>query len=200
VEVADVTDWASLLAASERLQAAFGPAGIVVANAGIVHNQCSVEELDPAVWEAVLAVDLTGVFLTAKAAIPQLRQRGGGVITMISSVAGLRAAPGYAAYIAAKHGVLGLMGSLASELASDGVRVNAVCPATVDTPMLDVQAADLGLERAVASEQWAAQHLIKRLITPDEVADAVLWLASDEARMVTGVAFPVDGGLLQRWD
>lgn len=197
--VADVSDWKAVRDVAGELHDALGPARIVIANAGIVHEPRTVAELDVEVWERVVAVDLTGAFLTAKAAIPQVRQRSGGVIILISSVGGLRAAPGYAAYVAAKHGVLGLMGTLASELASDGIRVNAVCPATVDTPMLDGEAVALGIERDAAAEIWSAQHLIKRLITPDEVADAVLWLASDEARMVTGVAFPLDGGLLQRW-
>jgi NAD(P)-dependent dehydrogenase (short-subunit alcohol dehydrogenase family) len=198
-ETADVSDWGGVQVAAERLHDTLGPARIVIANAGIVHDPRDVAELDVEVWERVVAVDLTGAFLTAKAAIPQLRQRPGGVIVFISSVGGLRAAPGYGAYVAAKHGVVGLMGTLANELADDGIRVNAVCPGTVDTPMLDGEAAALGLERDAALEIWSAQHLIKRLITPDEVADAVLWLSSEEARMVTGVAFPLDGGLLQRW-
>jgi (+)-trans-carveol dehydrogenase len=197
--IADVSDWTALCDVAGQLQEALGPARVVVANAGIVHDPHGVAELDVEVWERVVAVNLTGAFLTAKAAIPQLRQPRGGVIIFISSVGGLRAAPGYAAYVAAKHGVVGLMGTLANELADDGIRVNAVCPATVDTPMLDKEAAALGIEREAADEIWSAQHLIKRLITPDEVADAVLWLASDKARMVTGVAFPIDAGLLQRW-
>jgi NAD(P)-dependent dehydrogenase (short-subunit alcohol dehydrogenase family) len=90
------------------------------------------------------------------------------------------------------------MRTLANELAGEEIRVNAVCPGWVDTPMVDEQAADLGLSREAATKLFTADHLIKRLVTPDEVSDAVLWLASPRSSMVTGVALPVDGGLLAR--
>jgi NAD(P)-dependent dehydrogenase (short-subunit alcohol dehydrogenase family) len=196
--VADVSRWDEVSDAAGRLKRALGPARVAVANAGIVPGGAFVEHLDPSEWERVLAVNLSGVFHTAKAAIPQLREAGGGSLVLISSTAGLGAGPGYAAYYSSKHGVIGLMRTLANELAGEEIRVNAVCPGWVDTPMVDEQAADLGLSREAAAELFTADHLIKRLVTPDEVSDAVLWLASPQASMVTGVALPVDGGLLAR--
>ena len=196
--VADVSRWDEVSDAARRLKRALGPATVAVANAGIVPGGAFVEQLDPSEWERVLAVNLSGVFHTAKAAIPQLREAGGGSLVLISSTAGLGAGPGYAAYYSSKHGVIGLMRTLANELAGEEIRVNAVCPGWVDTPMVDEQAADLGLSREAAAELFTADHLIKRLVTPDEVSDAVLWLASPQASMVTGVALPVDGGLLAR--
>jgi NAD(P)-dependent dehydrogenase (short-subunit alcohol dehydrogenase family) len=157
-----------------------------------------VEQLDPSDWARVVAVNLTGAFHTAKAAIPQLREVGGGSLVLISSTAGLGAGPGYAAYYSSKHGVIGLMRTLANELAGDGIRVNAVCPGWVDTGMVDSQAADAGLTREEAAKLFTGDHLIQRLIRPDEISDAVLWLASPHAAMVTGVALPVDGGHLAR--
>ena len=196
--VADVSHWSDVSAAAAALKRALGPARVVVANAGIVPSGDFVEHLDPSEWERVLAVNLSGVFHTAKAAIPQLREAGSGSLVLISSTAGLGAGPGYAAYYSSKHGVIGLMRTLANELAGEEIRVNAVCPGWVDTPMVDEQAADLGLSRDAAANLFTADHLIQRLVTPDEVSDAVLWLASPQSSMVTGVALPVDGGLLAR--
>jgi NAD(P)-dependent dehydrogenase (short-subunit alcohol dehydrogenase family) len=193
--VADVTDADALAAAAGDVERRLGPVGVVAAAAGITHEPAEVAALDPATWQRVLAVNLTGVFLTAKAAIPQLRRRGSGAIVIVASVGGVRGTPGYAGYIASKHGVLGLMRSLAAELAPDGIRVNAVCPGSVDTPMLRAQADGLGEE---AARRWWEGHLLQRLITADEVAAAVAWLAGDESRMTTGVALPVDGGYLER--
>jgi len=194
--VADVADWDAVAAAAASLRERLGPVGVVVANAGIVPGGEFIELTDPAVWARVIAVNLTGAFHTAKAAIPQLKERGDGAIVFISSTAGLGAGPGYGPYYASKHGVIGLMRNLANEVATDGIRVNAVCPGWVDTPMVDSQAADYGMTRAQAAEMFVSDHLIKRLITPDEISDAVLWLAT--SRMTTGVALPVDGGLLAR--
>ena len=116
----------------------------------------------------------------------------------VASIAGLVAVADRAAYNASKHGVIGLMRTLANELAPIGVRVNAVCPGWVDTPMFDAQVEIAGLTKPEAVTRWAPDQLIERLVTPDEVSDAVLWLLSPAARMITGVALPVDGGMLER--
>jgi (+)-trans-carveol dehydrogenase len=194
---ADVSDWDQLQTAAGRLEREIGPAGIVVVNAGIPSHKTYVEHLPPAAWARVLAVNLTGAYLTAKAAIPQLRASGDGVLVFISSVSGMRGFPGAAEYNASKHGVLGLMKTLANELAPDGIRVNALCPGWVDTPMLDVEAAALGREPGDMRREWASTHLLDDLVTTDDVSNALLWLVSSDARMVTGVALPVDGGLLE---
>jgi len=141
-------------------------------------------------------VNLTGVFHTAKAAIPQLGEGGG--MVLVSSISGLRGYAEAGAYNASKHGVIGLMRTLANELAPMGVRVNAICPGWVDTPMFDAQVEIAGFSKAEAVTRWAPDQLIERLVTPDEVSDAVLWLLSPAARMITGVALPIDGGMLER--
>jgi len=193
---ADVVDWAAVETGAAMLRERLGPASVVVANAGIVLTGDHVVDLDPGEWRRVIEVNLTGAFLTAKAAVPQLREAGGGSLILISSVCGLTTSPGYAAYNASKHGVIGLMRTLANELAPDAVTVNAICPGWVRTPMLD-QSVDAAAGTGAHADDFARMHLIERLIEPEEVTDAVEWLASPGARMVTGIALPVDGGLLE---
>jgi NAD(P)-dependent dehydrogenase (short-subunit alcohol dehydrogenase family) len=197
--VADVADWAAVEEGAARLRESLGPASVAVANAGIVLSGDHVADLDPAEWRKVIDVNLTGAFHTAKAAIPQLREAGDAALILISSVCGLTTSPGYAAYNTSKHGVIGLMRTLANELGPDAITVNAVCPGWVRTPMLD-QSAEQDAGAAGDPEAFARMHLIERLVEPEEVTDAVLWLASPGARMVTGVALPVDGGLLESRD
>ena len=195
--VADVTDWEALQAGAETLREALGPAEVVVANAGIILSGERIEELDPDAWQRVIDVNLTGAFLTARAAIPQLREAGDGSLILVSSVCGLTASAGFGAYNASKHGVIGLMRTLANELGADGITVNAVCPGWVRTPMLGVSVEDAG----VSGDDLGAftrMNLIERLIQPEEVTEAVVWLASDGARMVTGTALPVDAGLMEK--
>ena len=195
---ADVSRWIDVADAARELQTALGDVDVVVANAGIVGDLAPVETLEPASWARVIGVNLTGAFHIAKAAVPQLRRSTAGSIVLTASAASFFAYPDYSAYSASKHGILGLMRALANELGGFGVRVNAVCPGWVDTPMLDHEAAAAGLSREAAVAGWVREHLIERLVTPDEVADAVLWLSSRAAAMVTGVALPVDGGQLVR--
>ena len=193
---ADVGDWAALSAAAEQAERELGPVSAVVANAGVLGPVASIRDLDPGAWDQVIRVNLTGVFHTAKAAIPQLGEGGG--MVLVSSISGLRGYAEAGAYNASKHGVIGLMRTLANELAAMGVRVNAVCPGWVDTPMFDAQVEIAGFSKAEAVTRWAPDQLIERLVTPDEVSDAVLWLLSPAARMITGVALPIDGGMLER--
>jgi NAD(P)-dependent dehydrogenase (short-subunit alcohol dehydrogenase family) len=194
--VCDVTDPDAVEAATAELERALGPASVAVLAAGVKASATPIAELELADWDRVVAVNLTGVFLSMKAGIAQLRRAGGGSIVVIASAAGLGAGPGYAAYYASKHGAIGLMKTAANELAGEGIRVNAVCPGWVDTPMFDAEVAEQGWDRARGIEEFAGDHLIQRLIEPDEIADAVIWLASPRASMVTGIALPVDGGLL----
>jgi NAD(P)-dependent dehydrogenase (short-subunit alcohol dehydrogenase family) len=193
----DIGDWDSMSSAAAQLEESFGAADIVVANAAIMMEPIHLEETSIELWRRIVDVDLNGAFITAKAAVPQLRKGEGGSLVMISSVSGICGHPRFAAYNAAKHGVIGLTRTLANELGREGVRVNAVCPGWVDTPMLDDEAANLGMSREEAVEMWATQHLIPRLVQTDEISDAVLWLASDASAMVTGATLPVDGGLFE---
>jgi (+)-trans-carveol dehydrogenase len=196
---ADVSDWSAMSMAGDELAARLGPAQIVVANAWRPQERLApTDELAPDDWRRVLEVCLTGAFLTAKAAIPQMRSAGGGSITFISSTAGVCGFAGWAAYVAAKHGLLGLMKTVANEYAHDGIRANAICPGTVDTPALDWEAQASGVDRDTLVRDEARQHLIERVIAPAEISDAVLWLSSAAAAMVTGVTMPVDGGFLAK--
>lgn len=194
--VADVRDPAAIEAAAAELEQRLGPASVAVLGAGVKAASTPIADLDPADWDRVVAVNLTGVFLSMKAAIGQHRRAGDGTIVVIASAAGLGAGPGYAAYYASKHGTIGLMRTAANELAAERIRVNAICPGWVDTPMFDAEVAEMGWDRDHAVRTYAGDHLFQRLIEPDEIADAVIWLASPAASMVTGVAMPVDGGLL----
>lgn len=192
---ADVSSWDQVESAGAELREKLGPAEVVVANAGILATGEELVEVDPADWQRVIDVNLTGVFHTAKAAVPQLRDTGGGSLILISSIMGITASPGFAAYNAAKHGVIGLMRTLANELGNDAITVNAICPGWVRTPMLEGSLDELEPGDSVAS--LTAMNLIDRLVEPEEVTDAVLWLASPGSRMVTGVALPVEGGLME---
>jgi NAD(P)-dependent dehydrogenase (short-subunit alcohol dehydrogenase family) len=196
--VVDVTDWTAMIEMANDLERSIGPTETVVASAGVINNQEELATLGLDAWNRVLEVNLTGVFLTMKASIPQMKRQGGGSAIIVASVSGLRASPGYGAYTASKHGVIGLMRCLANELAPDNIRVNAVCPGSVDTPMLDAQADDLGIDRSEADDMWARAHLLPRLVTPEEVAEAIGWLASDASKSITGVALPIDIGALAR--
>lgn len=192
---ADVSSWEQVEAAAAELRSRLGPADVVVANAGILPTGEQLVDVDPADWQRVIDVNLTGVFHTAKAAVPQLRETRGGSLILISSIMGITASPGFAAYNAAKHGVIGLMRTLANELGDDAITVNAICPGWVRTPMLEGSLDELEPGDSVAS--LTAMGLIDRLIEPEEVTAAVLWLASPGSRMVTGVALPVEGGLME---
>jgi NAD(P)-dependent dehydrogenase (short-subunit alcohol dehydrogenase family) len=195
---ADVSQWDQVAAAADQFRRALGEASVIIANAGIVGDIAPIETVDPGAWSRVLDVNLTGAFHTIKAAIPQLRAHSNSAIVLVASAASFFSFPRYAAYCASKAGMIGLLRAAANELGGDGIRVNAVCPGWVDTPMLDGEAEAAGLTRNEAVAGWVQEHILQRLITPDEVSDMVLWLASDSARMVTGAAVPIDAGQLVR--
>jgi NAD(P)-dependent dehydrogenase (short-subunit alcohol dehydrogenase family) len=196
--VADITDWDAVGAGAARLRETLGPAQVVVANAGIIGDGTEVADLEPDDWRRVLDVNLTGHFFTAKAAVPQLREADGRrSMVLVSSICGLTASRGFSAYNASKHGVIGLMRTLAHELGPDGIAVNAVCPGWVDTPMLAASLDDAGADAGDLSS-FTSMNLIERLIDPEEVTETVVWLASPSASAVTGVALPVDLGLMEK--
>jgi meso-butanediol dehydrogenase/(S,S)-butanediol dehydrogenase/diacetyl reductase len=184
----DVTDAASCAAAVAHTLDAHGRLDIVANVAGIGVG-ARITDVDPDDWRRIIEVNLTGTFLLSQAAVPALVASGGNIVNM-ASVAGLRATPYNAAYCASKGGVVMLTKSMAIELAKDGVRVNAVCPASVDTPFLRnfelPEGADLSLFARAASPMG-------RQLEPDEVAAAVAYLASDEARTVSGTTLVLDG-------
>ena len=195
--VADVSDPAGVGAGAARLREALGPAAVVVVNAGIILTGEHIEELELDAWRRVIDVNLTGAFLTSKAAIPQLREARDGALILVSSVCGLTASAGFGAYNASKHGVIGLMRTLANELGPHGVTVNAVCPGWVRTPMLGASIEDANADSEDLSE-FVDMTLIGRLTEPEEVTAAVVFLASPGARSITGAVLPIDGGLMEK--
>lgn len=205
-EIVDVRDLAGMRAATDRGAARFGGLDVVCATAGITSRGMAVE-LDENAWRTMLDVNLTGVWHTCRAGAPHLIARGAGSVILTSSIAGLRGLVGVAHYTAAKHGVVGLMRSLANELAPHHVRVNCVNPTNVDTPMIqnDVVSSAFrpDLDRPPTRAEFAdAARSMNMLavpwIDPLDVANAALFLASDEARYITAITLPVDAGATQR--
>jgi NAD(P)-dependent dehydrogenase (short-subunit alcohol dehydrogenase family) len=147
--------------------------------------------------DAILGLNLRGALLCAQAAIPPMRRRGGGSIVLVSSVQGFQALPGCVVYGATKAGLIRAAQTLAVEVGQHGIRVNAIAPGTIDTPMLARDLEPMGAEAAEAFlEQVRAANALGRIGRPEEIADAVVWLASDESSYVTGTCLTVDGGFL----
>ena len=188
--VCDVADEASVAAMVEATVARFGRLDAAFNSAGIQSPATDAADEDGDRFDVVTAVNLKGAWASMKHELKQMRRQGSGAIVNCSSLGGLVGNPGRAAYHATKHGVIGLTRSAALEYASRGVRINAICPGTIDTPMVQsmVAAGDLSIEESVA------QLPIGRLGTAQEIADSVLWLCSPGAGFVVGVALPVDGG------
>ena len=186
----------SLAAEVSRLVAetvqTFGRLDAAHNNAGVEGIRVPLTEMSEENWDRVQAVNLKGVWLCMKYEIPQMLRQGGGAIVNTSSVAGLIGMKGSAAYGSAKHGVVGLTKTAALEFATRGVRINAVCPGAIRTPMTErLMGHDLEREAMYMSIQP-----IGRFGTTQEIAEAVVWLCSDAASLVTGVAMPVDGGIM----
>jgi len=203
---ADVRDQAALDETVARALAAFGRIDIVVANAG-TFSHAPAWELSDDQWQDVVDVNLTGVWRTIKACVPSMIALGrGGAVVLTSSVTGLHGYANIASYAAAKHGVNGLMRTLANELGPHGIRVNSVCPGLINTDMMmndEIYAlfrpdvANPTLEDA--REAFRAKQLLPMdWLEPRDVSNAIAFLVSEEARAITGVALPVDGGQLAR--
>lgn len=182
----DVTSLADQERAVAIVLEEFGTLDFAHNNAGI-ELQKTVLETTEEEWDRVHDVNLKGVFLGVKAQLPAMIANGGGSIVNTASAAGILGLPGYSGYASSKHGVVGLTRSVAVEAADTGVRVNAVCPASIATPML------LSLPAEEQATLLSGQA-IKRLGDPDEVAQAVVWLASERASFITGISLPVDAG------
>ena len=191
VVAADVTDRAAVDAVVAHAVAAHGRLDVVANVAGIPQFG-RVDDLSDAEWQRQLDVNLTGPFTVCRAALPHLRATRGCIVN-VASIAGLQGQAYTAAYCASKGGLVALTRALAVELALDGVRVNCVCPAAVDTPLLAEVAHRIPPD-ADPRLLDRLQMLMPGLVTPGQVADAVAWLASDAAALVTGQALALDGG------
>ena len=189
---ADVSQASEVDALIGKVVKAYGRLDCAHNNAGIEGNSAKIADYDEADWDRVIAINLTGVWLCMKYEIPQMLQQGGGAIVNTSSVAGLLGFRTGSAYVASKHGVLGLTKTAALEYAKSGIRVNAVCPGAIDTPMMG-RITDHRPHRAA---KMAAGEPVGRMGTPQEIAEAVVWLCSDAASFVTGHPMTVDGGIV----
>ncbi|WP_328460638.1 SDR family NAD(P)-dependent oxidoreductase [Streptomyces sp. NBC_00448] len=200
--VADVCDPAAVAEAVRRTVHAFGGLDVLVTSAGI-QRYGTVADTDDKTWDEVFAVNVKGVFLAARAALPHLRRSaGGGAVVVVSSVQGRATQSNVAAYAAAKGALNALVRSMAVDEAPNGVRVNAVCPGSVDTPMLR-RSAELFTDGSAGAvtrllDDWGRDHPLGRIARPREVAEVIAFLAGARAAFVTGVDVPVDGGLLAK--
>ena len=194
---ADVTSSADMGGLVAFTTDVYGGLDVLINSAG-VQRYGTVVETEERVWDEVLNVNLKGIYLASKHAIPEMRKRGGGAIVNLSSVQAFASQKGVAAYTASKGGVNALTRAMALDHAQENIRANAVCPGSVDTPMLR-WAADLFKGSKSAEEtvkDWGKAHPLGRVATPEEVAEVIAFLASPRARFVTGSEYKVDGGLL----
>lgn len=180
----NMRDGASVQALVDKTVETYGSLDIVVNNAGIFDKYASILDTSEEQWDLILDVNLKGIYLMAKAAIPGMIERGGGTFVNIASVAGLVAAKGGAAYTASKHGVIGLTKHMVSEYAKDGIRTNAIAPGTIVTPLIKDVVANIPTDPVP----------MRRFGQPNEVAELAVFLASDEAQFMNGAIVPIDGG------
>jgi len=195
--VADVTDSTSVSAAFETARQHFGPVHILVNNAGQAAS-AKFTDTDETLWNRIMAVNVNGTYLCTRQAVRDMLQIGYGRIVNIASIAGLRGGAYISAYVASKHAVVGLTRSLALELATKNITVNAVCPGYTDTDIVRNAIADIvrktGRTEAEALESLVATNPQRRLITPAEVAHTVLWACGPGAESITGQSIVVAGG------
>lgn len=188
----DVADDESVASMVERTIDEFGGLDLAFNNAGIEGTPAKTHECTPDNWHRTLAVNLTGVWSCMRHEIPRMLDRGGGSIVNCASVAGLVGFASIPAYVASKHGVVGLTKTAALEYATDGIRVNAVCPGVIDTEMVDRFTGG----QPAAEAALVGSEPIGRFGRPEEIADAVVWLCSPRSSFVTGQAIAIDGGFV----
>ncbi|NED95422.1 SDR family oxidoreductase [Phytoactinopolyspora alkaliphila] len=195
-ERADVTDEAQLAAIAARVAERHGGVDVVVCAAG-VQRYGTVDQTSMELYDEVMSVNVRGVFAACHHFVPLVRVRGGGSVVVVASVQAYAAQPGVAAYAASKGALVSLVKAMAVDHAHEGIRVNAVCPGSVDTPMLRWAAARFAGDRPAEDmvAQWGRSHPLGRVATPAEVAQAIAYLAGPEAGFVTGTELRVDGGL-----
>lgn len=195
---ADMTKPDEIAALVTETESAFGAVDILVNNAGI-QFVAPIEEFPIEKWDAILAINLSSAFHTIRAALPGMKARRWGRIINIASAHGLVASPFKSAYVAAKHGILGLTKTIALEAAEDGVTTNAICPGYVLTPLVESQIPDTAKARDITEEEVKRDVLLaaqptKEFVTVEQLGALCLFLASDAGAQINGAALPVDGG------
>jgi NAD(P)-dependent dehydrogenase (short-subunit alcohol dehydrogenase family) len=190
----DVADFGAVKNAVREAHGVFGSVDSLVVSAGIQRYGTAIST-DDAQWDEVLNVNLRGAWNAARAALPFIRQTGSGTIVNVSSVQALASQQNVLAYTVSKHGLLGLTRSIAMDFAKENIRCNAVCPGTVDTPMLQ-WAASLDPDPRSVYEACSAMHPLGRIAQPREIAEVIAFLAHSNSSFVTGAVWTVDGGLL----
>lgn len=195
---ADMTKPDEIGALVEATIAAFGSVDVVVNNAGIQHV-APVEEFPTAKWDAIMAINLTSAFHTTRLTLPGMKERRWGRIINVASAHGLVASPFKSAYVAAKHGMLGLTKTVALEAATFGVTCNAICPGYVLTPLVEKQIPDTAAARGITEDEVVrdvilAAQATKEFVTVEQLGAFAVFLCSDDAAQITGAALPVDGG------
>jgi dihydroanticapsin dehydrogenase len=196
--VTDVADEASLQAMVDAAVRAFGGIDILVNNAAVFVLRGIDATIDE--WRQILNVNVIGVALAAKHVVPEMRKRGGGAIVNLGSISSFIAQPEFLTYNATKGAIANMTRCMAMDLAKDHIRVNAVCPGTVWTQIVESRARERGLDRAAADgdPEFGLSHMIERCADPVEIAHAILFLASDEASFITAENLMVDGGYISK--
>jgi len=189
----DVSSAADCQRAVDETLALHGQLDILVNSAGIIYRNRTIAETSEAEWDATFDINVKGIFLLSKAALPALRKNTGAIVNL-SSYVGMVGFAGASAYAASKAAIINLTRSMALDHARENLRVNAVCPGSVETDMIRTAWEQFG-DAEEARRLWASKHPLGRVATPREIAQAILFLASDEASFITGVALPVDGGI-----
>lgn len=195
---ADMTKPDEIAAMVEAAKRELGSVDVVVNNAGIQHVE-PIEDFPVEKWDAIIAINLSSAFHTTRLAIAGMKERGWGRIINLASAHGLVASPFKSAYVAAKHGMLGLTKTVALEAAEHGITVNAICPGYVLTPLVEKQIPDTAKARGLTEEQVKRDVLLgaqptKQFVTTEQLGALAVFLCSDQAASITGTALPVDGG------
>jgi 3-hydroxybutyrate dehydrogenase len=199
---ADMSKPAEIRQLVERAESELGQVDVLVNNAGIQHV-APIDQFPEDKWDAIIAINLSSAFHATKAALPGMKKRRYGRIINIASAHGLVASPNKSAYVAAKHGIIGFTKAAALETAEEGIRVNAICPGFVHTPLVQIQIADRAREAGITEERAAKEIILapqptREFVTVEQIASMALYLASDAAAQINGASFSIDGGWTAR--